>query len=153
MVRTISKILAMIVMVCSASSAATYSIPAEKVNNQKIYRGSATGFDKPAKISYEDAIKATPEYTELHRKKVEPGTGRYWILLSKASDRVARTVSELGQETGYDFIAAQAYLGSFEPKIPSDDITPLLVDRLKDEDKSNKEKSLLGKLYSKLTNN
>ncbi len=112
------------------AQASTYSIPPEKVDAQKVYFGAATGFDKPGNVDYEAVIKATPEYAEINKKKIEPGTGKYWILLSQASDRAVRAISEVGQETGHDFIAAQGYLGSLQPAIPAEDITPLVVDRV-----------------------
>jgi len=110
--------------------ASTYSIPAEKIDAQKVYFGSAKGFDKPGDIDYESVIRATPEFGEVVKKKIEPGTGKYWILLSQASDRAVKAISEVGQETGYDFIAAQGYLSGLEPPIPAEDITQLVLDKL-----------------------
>ncbi len=123
--------------ICDA--APTYSIPAEKVDVQKVYFGQANGFEKAGKVDYDSVVKATPEYAEVKRKRIEPGTGKYWILLSQASERAVRAISEVGHETGYDFIAAQAYLGNLEPSIPSEDITPLVVDRVKDNGKVKEE--------------
>jgi len=123
--------------------ASTYSIPADKIDVQKVYLGAPSGFEKAAKIDYESVIKATPEYEEVKRKHIEPGTGKYWILLSQASNRAVRAISEVGQHTGYDFIAAQAYLGGLEPGIPSEDITPLVLDRVKDTEKVPKESTNL----------
>lgn len=122
--------------------ASTYTIPPEKIDIQKVYLGAPTGFEKAAKVDYESVIKATPEYEEVKRKHIEPGTGKYWILLSQASDRAVRAISEVGQHTGYDFIAAQAYLGGLEPSIPSEDITPLVLDRVKDTPKDVKSNDL-----------
>lgn len=116
----------------SNAAGSTYSIPADKIDVQKVYLGSATGFEKAAKVDYESVIKATPEYSEVRKKKIEPGTGKYWILMSQASERAVRAISDVGKETGYDFIAAQAYLGNLEPTIPSEDITPLVMDKVKD---------------------
>ena len=126
-------------LIGATAVASTYSIPKEKVDVQKVYYGTATGFEKAAQVSYEQVIKATPEYTEVKTKKIEPGTGRYWILLSQASERAVRAISQVGQETGYDFIAAQAYLGSLEPSIPAEDITSIVLDRVKDETKTKSE--------------
>jgi len=114
----------------ASAQAATYSIPVDKVNAQKVFYGQAAGFEKPGDVDYERIIKSTPEYQEVVRKKIEPGTGRYWILLSQASDRAVRVISEVGQQSGYDFIAAQGYLGSLEPPIPTENITQLIVDKL-----------------------
>ncbi len=125
--------------------ASTYSIPLEKIDIQKVYLGEATGFEKAAKVDYESVIKATPEYEEVKRKHIEPGTGKYWILLSQASNRAVRAISEVGQHTGYDFIAAQAYLGGLEPGIPSEDITPLVLDRVKEVANSPRDNDLKDK--------
>jgi hypothetical protein len=119
----------------ATAMAAPYSIPPEKQNNKKVYFGTATKFEKPAKVDFESVIKATPEYEEVKKDKIEPGTGKYWILLSQASDRANRAISKVGQESGYDFIAAQAYLGGLEPSIPSEDITPLVLDQVKEDTK------------------
>jgi hypothetical protein len=128
------------VMFALSASAATYSIPPEKQNVQKVYYGTATGFEKAAKIDYQSVVKATPEYEKVKKDKIEPGTGKYWILLSEATDRAARAISDVGKESGYDFIAAQAYLGGLEPTIPSEDITPLVLDKVKDNSVKVKEK-------------
>jgi len=118
------------VVVCMGANAATYSIPQDKIDTQKIFFGGAAAFDKAAEVDYEMVIRATPEYEEVQKKKIEPGTGKYWILLSQASDRVVRAISDVGQETEYDLITAQAYLGGLEPAIPSDNITQLIVDKV-----------------------
>ncbi|MCX5770702.1 MAG: hypothetical protein NTZ09_10580 [Candidatus Hydrogenedentes bacterium] len=115
----------------------TYSIPVDKIDLQKLYYGNAGGFTKPGNVDYEAIIKATPEYDEVKKKKVEVGTGKYWILLSQASDRAVRAISEVGQETGYDLVAAQGYLGSLEPPIPADDITQLVLAKLTGKDTNN----------------
>jgi hypothetical protein len=125
----------------TTAATTTYSIPADKIDAQKLYFGNAASFTKPGNVDYEAIIKATPEYDEVKKKKVEVGTGKYWILLSQASDRAVRAISEVGQETGYDLIAAQGYLGSLVPPIPADDITPLVLAKLTGKDsKDNKKK-------------
>jgi hypothetical protein len=135
------------VLIGIGASASTYSIPPEKQNVQKVYYGTAAGFEKAAKVDYQSVIKATPEYEKVKKDKLEPGTGKYWILLSEASDRAVKAISDVGKESGYDFIAAQAYLGSLEPSIPSEDITPLVLDKVKDNNVKVKEKvELKGKI-------
>ena len=79
-----------------AKAVTTYSIPAQKIEVQKVYFGNASSFTKPGSVDYEAIIKATPEYDEVKKKKVEVGTGKYWILLSQASDRAVRAISEVG---------------------------------------------------------
>lgn len=140
--RVVLGVVLVIALVSVNAAAATYSIPADKVNIQKVYYGNATAFDKPGKVDYESVIKATPEYGEVKKKRIEPGTGKYWILLSQASERAVRAISEVGHETGYDFIAAQAYLGGLEPTIQSEDVTPLVLDKVKDSGKNREELEL-----------
>lgn len=122
-----------------AAAPAAYTIPADKVDVQKVYYGSASSFTKPGNVNYEAIIKATPEYKEVKKKKVEVGTGKYWILLSQASDRAVRAITEVGQETGYDLIAATGYLGSFEPPIPAEDVTGLVLAKLTGKDNEKKK--------------
>lgn len=125
---------AVLVLGVSTATASTYSIPVDKVNTQKIYWGSASGFDKAAEIDFGEIVKATPEYKEIRKKKIEEGTGKYWILFSQASDRAVRAVSEVGKETTYDLVAAAGYLGSLEPAIPADDITKQVIKHMNGDD-------------------
>jgi hypothetical protein len=125
----------------TATGASTYSIPVEKVDAQKVYYGTAAGFSKPGNVDYEAVIKATPEYESVKKKKIEPGTGKYWILLSQASDRAARAISIVGVESGYDLIASQGYLGSLQPPIPAEDITQLIVAKVNTKSDSKNVKS------------
>jgi hypothetical protein len=107
-----------------------YSIPEDQIQSQKVYWGAATGFEKPGEVDYDSVVKATPEYKELKKKKIERGTGKYWILMSQASDRTTRAIAQVGQNTEYDLIVAQGYLASLEPAIPSEDITDLILQEL-----------------------
>lgn len=124
----------------STALASTYSIPADKIDTQKVYYGTPNGFDKAGKVDYDAIIKSTPEYGEVKKKKIEPGTGKYWILLSQASERAQRAISEVGQESGFDLIASQAYLGGMESTIPSEDVTSLIMKKVKGEEKPSGER-------------
>ncbi|MFA6241449.1 MAG: hypothetical protein WC655_10990 [Candidatus Hydrogenedentales bacterium] len=115
-------------IVTSVALAEMQSIPADQLDPQKIYWGTASGFEKPSEVQYDELIKETPEYKELKKKKIERGTGKYWILMSQASDRVVKAISQVGQETEYDLIAAQGYLGGLKPPIAAEDITPLVLE-------------------------
>ncbi|MBI2434006.1 MAG: hypothetical protein HYV26_14170 [Candidatus Hydrogenedentes bacterium] len=128
----------MIVLAISSAVAGTYSIPAEKLDTQKVYWGNASNFEKAAKVDYEAVVKATPEYAQIKKKKIASGTAKYWIQLSMASDHAVRVISKVGKESDYDLIAATGYLGSLEPPIPADDITDLILKKFDDEDKSEK---------------
>ena len=117
------------------AEAPAYTIEPDKVDSQKIYYGSAGSFRQPGNVDYEAIIKATPEFEELRKRRIEVGTGRYWILMSQASDRAVRAIADVGQETGYDFIAASGYLGSLDPPISADDVTPLVLAKVTGRDR------------------
>ncbi|MBI4556785.1 MAG: hypothetical protein HY706_04315 [Candidatus Hydrogenedentes bacterium] len=127
MLKRLGLIVGIVLVGCFTAAAGTYSIPQEQIKGQKVYWGKAHAFDKPGGIRYDDVLRATPEYQELKGKKVERGTGKYWILLSQASDRAVRAISRVGQESKYDFIAEHDYLTSVKPAIPAEDITPLVI--------------------------
>lgn len=111
--------------------AETYSIPSDKVDVKKVYWGSAASFEKPACVDYERVVRATPEYESIRKNKVETGTAKYWILMSQASDHAIRLINEVGKETDYDFIAASAFMASLDPPIEADDVTELVIKKLK----------------------
>jgi len=118
-------------MVFMVNAAFTHDIPADQIDPKKIYWGSAsTSFERAGEIDYERVIKATPEYVEIKKKKIQRGTGQYWILLSQASDRVVRTITQVGQQTNCDLITSRGYLASLDTPIPAEDITQLLLDNL-----------------------
>ena len=101
-----------------------------QLDAKKIYWGSSSSFEKPGEIDYERIIQATPEYSEIKAKRIQRGTGKYWILLSQASDRVVRSISQVGQKTEYDLIAARGYLSSLDSPIHAEDVTKLLLENL-----------------------
>lgn len=125
----VAAFLAVLVLVAPAE-AGTYAIPTEKLDGQKIYWGNATSFDKPAEVNYEAVVKATPEYGELKKKKVERGTAKYYNLLSQASDHAVHLIVEVIRETDYDLVAAKGYLGSLETPIQAEDLTDAVLQRL-----------------------
>lgn len=117
------------IMLCASSVfAATYTIPVEQVDSQKVYWGAPSGFDKAGEVRYDEIVKATPEYREL--KSVERGTGKYWILLSQASDRAVRAISQVGQSSDFDLITAKDYLAKLSPAIPAEDITNKVINKM-----------------------
>jgi hypothetical protein len=115
--------------------AEAYTIPPEKVDGQKIYWGTAANFEKPGEVSYEAVVKATPEYAEIKKKKVERGTAKYWILMSQASEHAVQLIAEVGEESNYDLISAQGYLAELDPPVPAEDITKLVLAKLDDDGK------------------
>lgn len=118
--------------------AATYAIPADQLDPKMVYWGSTTGFEKGAEVNFGELFKMTPEFAEMKKKKVEKGSGRYFQLYSTGINRVIRSITEVGHETDYDFVAAEGYLGGLNPAIPADDITELVAKALEDALKADK---------------
>ena len=138
MLNTVCNLLAVFGLVLATSTPApaeTYSIPTEKVNTQKVYWGSAASFQKPGRVDYEQIVKSTPEYSSIKKKKIQSGTAKYWILLSKASDHAVRLISEVGQETDFDLIVASGYFEEIKLEKPAEtpDITSLVLAKLEHE--------------------
>lgn len=128
--RIVAAALVAVVLGAGSALAENYSIPAEQLDRKQVYFGAPSSFEKPAEVDYERVVRATPEYQEIQSQSIERGTGRYWILLSRASDRVGRLVSTIGNQEDYDLIASQGYLGSLEPEIPAEDITDVVLSAL-----------------------
>lgn len=122
------------------SLALAYSIQSDQLDRQKVFYGTPEKFEKPAEVDYEEVVRVTPEYQEIKKKKVERGTGRYWILLSQASDHAVRTICKVGEATEHDLIAARGYLGTLDPPIPATDVTDLVVESLHEENKEKTDK-------------
>lgn len=120
----------LLALCCALAAGAKYSIPSDALDASKVYWGQADAFDKPAEVKYEKIVQATPEYKELKKDKIKRGTGRYWILLSKASDRAVGLIAKVGQETDYDLIAAEGYLASVNPDIKPTDVTKKVLKAL-----------------------
>lgn len=126
-------LLSLVLMAGPSSGEAKYTIGEDQLDSTKVYCGAAKGFDVAAEVDMNKVLKATPEYSEIKKKKIERGTGEYWILLNKASERALRAIFEVHDETGYDLVAAKGYLGSLNPPIPAQDITQLVVDKIENE--------------------
>lgn len=68
-----------------------YGTYAEKITNPRC-------FDKAALLSM------TPEWKEIKSKKIDKGTGKYWILLSAANDRADKQVNTYTQDAELEFL-------------------------------------------------
>lgn len=129
--RTYTNWLLCLTVVALGASAWGLSIPPEQQDLQKIFYGVADKFEKPARVNYQEIVKATPEYSSIKKKKIVSGSAKYWILISKASERAQQLIKEVGEETDYDLIVADGYLETMEPAIPADDVTELVLEKLK----------------------
>lgn len=108
----------------------TYSISSDEIDMRKIYWGNSSNFKTPAEVDYEKILYATSEYKSIKKGKIEKGTAKYWILISKANDHAVRVIIETGEEAIYDLIAAKEYLGGLDPPIKCKDITKLILKKL-----------------------
>ena len=106
------------------------SIPKDQVDASQIYYGSPSSFDNAAEVDIETVNVANPEYQEITKKKLDQGTGKYWILKVEASNRALRAISDVAAEMDYDLIAEQGYLENLDPPIGCEDITELVVSKL-----------------------
>lgn len=111
-------------------AAAAQSIPDTQLDSSRIFYGSPAAFDNPAEVDIDAAIQSTPEYQEIVKKKIDSGTGKYWILISDATDRVHRAISEVGKVKEYDLIAHKGYLGALEPPIACADVTGQVLEAI-----------------------
>ncbi len=107
-----------------------YAIPPESVDEQKVYWGNPASFSKPASVDFRAIVMATEEFKNIRREKVQAGTGRYWILISQASDRAVRAISAVGKEEGFDLVVAKGYLESVKIEVNAPDITELVLKKL-----------------------
>jgi len=128
--RPYSVLLAVTLAFCGMAPAVALSIPADQVDVQKIFYGSPEDFDAPARVNYQRIVKATPEYSSIKKKKIVSGSAKYWILISKASDRAQRLIREVGEESSYDLIVADGYLDTVEPAIEAEDVTEMVLEKL-----------------------
>jgi len=120
--------------VVSATSLAWagHVIPSNEIDSNEIFFGNPSSFEKPAEVDVEAVIMATPEFKEIKKKKLDRGTGRYWILHSQATNRASKAISNYATETEYDLIANVGYLGNLEAPIEADDITKDIIKLVKD---------------------
>lgn len=119
-----------LLVLLAGNAAGAYSIPAEQVDEQQIYYGNAANFEKPATVDYTAIVKATPEYEEIKKKRIESGSAKYWILMSSASGHAVKLISEVGQESDHDLIVSIGYLGKITPPVPAEDVTKKVLEKL-----------------------
>lgn len=115
-------------LVVSIVAYADLVIPPAEIVSEQIFYGNASNFSKPAEIDVESLIKATPEFKEIKKKKIDQGTGKYWILRSNATDRAHRAIRQLAEELEFDFIANEGYLSSLSTPIECDNITEQAIE-------------------------
>lgn len=119
-----------VLLLASTNAAGAYSIAPDQIDDQQIYFGNAQSFEKPAAVDYTAVVKATPEYGEIKKKKIDSGSAKYWILMSSASDHAVKLISEVGQESDHDLIISVGYLGKITPALAAEDVTEKVLQKL-----------------------
>lgn len=119
-------------LMASTVYADSTTIPKEQLDKKKIYWGNGESFNKAGKIDYEKIIKATPEFKTMKEEKIERGSGKYWILMSQASDRVVKALAHVGEKSDYDLICAKGYLTGLDPPVECDDLTDKVIEAMEE---------------------
>ncbi len=115
-------------------SAMATSIPADQVDAQSIYVGNPANFEIPASVNYEKVVKATPEFKELRKMKIDKGSAQYWILVSRASEHAVRAIKNVAGDGGYDLVGEKDYLAELTPAIAAEEITDKVLTAIADEE-------------------
>ena len=110
-----------------------HSIPADEIKKEEIFAGNPLNFAKPAEIDMKVLIMATPEYQEIKKKKIEKGTGKYWILFNHATERAHKAIKELIKEDKYDLLTNEGYLDKLTTPIKCENITKKALKILKSD--------------------
>ena len=116
----------------------TITIPEPKgekvVDQTQIYHGNInpeeTKYENAACINFGQLIRATPEYLQIQKEKIEKGTGKYWILISKANGRVTKSVSEYGKTNNTDFIVTVEYAKTLKANPKIADVTEEVIESM-----------------------
>jgi hypothetical protein len=110
-----------------------YSIPEDQLDVQKVFWGDPSSFETPSAVDYEAVIRATAEYKQIKKDNIQRNTGKYWILMSRASDRAVNAISQTAEETEYDLVAAKGYLAGLKPAVAATDITKQVIETMNSE--------------------
>jgi hypothetical protein len=113
------------------------SVPEDDRDSQKIFRGDAKSFSKPAEIEFVALVKCTPEYKIIKAESLKSGAAKYWILMAKAQERVLKSITKIAREKKYDIVCEKGYLKKFD--IEAKDITDLIEEDLTGESDDDKK--------------
>jgi hypothetical protein len=112
----------------AAAMAESKSVPPESVDEQKIFWGTASKFEKPGSVDYFALVSATEDYKAA--QKAGKDSARYWIHINRANELAIKAIGAVGSETDYDLIVWKGYLEGLTPPIATDDITELALAKL-----------------------
>ena len=104
------------------------SVPAESLDEQKVFWGTASKFEKPGSVDYFVLVTATDEYKKA--QKADKDSARYWIHINRANEQAIKAIGEVGSESDYDLIVLKGYLEGLDPPIATDDVTEMALAKL-----------------------
>jgi hypothetical protein len=83
----------------------TITVTKEEMPDDKIFYGTyAEKITNPRCFDKAALLSMTPEWKEIKSKKIDKGTGKYWILLSAANDRADKQVNTYTQDAELEFL-------------------------------------------------
>lgn len=83
----------------------TITVTKEEMPEDKIFYGTyAEKITNPHCFDKTVLLGLTPEWKEIKGKKIDKGTGKYWILLSAANDRVDKQINAYTQDAELEFL-------------------------------------------------
>lgn len=113
---------------------AAYSVPKDQQDAKKVYVGSLNAFETPCEVDLNAVIQESVEYQRIKKRDIKRGTGEYWILMEKASQRSLRAVAAYAKDANYDLVASVGYLGGLDPAIDAEDVTEKVIEIVKEDD-------------------
>lgn len=105
-----------------------FSVPNDKQDKTVVFYGSLDSFDNAAEVSIDLIIYKTEEYKTITKEKIKRGTGKYWILMEKASKKVKNAIEQFGKDNDYDLVVLRGYIKSVNDEIPVTDITDKIIE-------------------------
>lgn len=115
-----------------APDISAYSVPKEQQDPKKVYLGSLNSFESPCEVDLSAVVQESPEFQRIRKRDIKRGTGEYWILMEKASQRSLRAVASYAKDAGHDLVAGIGYLGSLDPAIVAEDVTEKVIEVVTD---------------------
>lgn len=83
----------------------TITVTKEEMPEDRIFYGAyAEKITNPRCFDKAVLLGLTPEWKEIKSKRIDKGTGKYWILLSAANDRVDKQINAYTKDAEIDFL-------------------------------------------------
>ena len=112
--RTLATLATVALPLFSAPAYADYKANIAAPSSNNIFYGTDATVKEFRVVDYNTLIKSTPEYKEIYNGKIESGTGKYWILMSQATDRIIKAINDYAKGNSIDCIAKRSSVNSFE---------------------------------------